>query len=47
MVNKKWYITSGAGLGIIFGFTILNAATGLVFGAAAGLILYELNKVGK
>lgn len=42
--NKKWYITSGAGLGLIFGSALWNAGTGLVSGAAIGLLIYSLNK---
>lgn len=42
--DKNWYIAAGAGLGIVFGYAIWNAAVGLVLGAAAGLLIYTLNK---
>ncbi|MFO7798415.1 MAG: hypothetical protein R6V22_01510 [Rhodohalobacter sp.] len=42
--SEKWYITTGAGLGMIFGYAIWNAGAGLVLGAALGLIIYASNK---
>ncbi len=42
--NKKWYISTGAGLGMIFGYAIWNAGIGLVIGASIGLIIYASNK---
>lgn len=43
-MNKNWYITMGAGLGMIFGYALWNAATGLVLGAAIGLIIFAINR---
>ncbi len=42
--HQKWYITTGAGLGMIFGYALWNAAAGLVIGAAIGLIIFVLSK---
>lgn len=42
--DKKWFITMGAGLGLIFGYAIWNAATGLVLGAALGLVVFVSSK---
>lgn len=42
--DKKWYIATGAGLGMIFGYAIWNAGIGLVLGASIGLIIYASNK---
>ena len=42
--NKKWFITTGAGLGMIFGYAVWNAGAGLVMGAAIGLIIYASSK---
>lgn len=42
--NKKWYIVTGAGLGLIFGYALWSAAAGLVLGAAAGLLIFTLGK---
>ncbi|MBO3116397.1 hypothetical protein J4050_06545 [Winogradskyella sp. DF17] len=42
--NKKWYIATGAGLGMIFGYAIWNAGIGLVIGASIGLMLFALHK---
>jgi multidrug transporter EmrE-like cation transporter len=42
--DKKWYIATGAGLGMIFGYAIWNAGIGLVLGAAIGSIIFASNK---
>jgi len=42
--EKNWYTAVGAGLGIVIGYAIWNAGVGLVLGAAAGLLIYTLNK---
>ncbi|MBT8281708.1 MAG: hypothetical protein KJO16_09030 [Muriicola sp.] len=41
--NKKWYVTMGAGLGMIIGFVVWNAGVGLVLGAAIGLTIFAIN----
>lgn len=41
--RKKYLITIGAGAGMIFGYAVWNAGTGLVIGAAVGLAIYYLN----
>lgn len=45
--NKQWFILMGAGLGMIFGYALWNTATGLVLGAAIGLVLFTLDKRNK
>lgn len=47
MKDKKWYILTGAGMGMIFGYALWNVGAGLVIGAAIGLIIYASNKNGK
>jgi uncharacterized membrane protein len=42
--DKKWYIATGAGLGMIFGYVLWNAGAGLVLGAAIGLIIFASTK---
>jgi multidrug transporter EmrE-like cation transporter len=42
--GKKWYIATGAGLGMILSYPIWNAGIGLVLGAAVGSIIFASTK---
>jgi multidrug transporter EmrE-like cation transporter len=42
--DKKWYISTGVKLGMIFGYAIWNTGIGLVLGATIGLIIFASNK---
>jgi len=42
--GKKWYIATGAGVGMIFGYVIWNTGIGLVLGGAIGSIIFASTK---